>query len=45
MNLETFIENIKKKIQSRCAEAHINKDKNFVKDLQEFMSNISKIFI
>lgn len=45
MTLETFIENIKKKIQSRCAEAHINKDKNFVKDLQEFMSNISKIFI
>ena len=43
--LETFIENIKKKIQTRCAETHISKDKNMVKYLQEFMNNISKIFI
>ena len=43
--LETFIENIKKKIQTRCSETHISKDKNMVKYLQEFMNNISKIFI
>ena len=45
MTLESFIENIKKKIQTRCSEAHISKDKYLVKYLQEFMSNISKIFI
>ena len=45
LTLETFIENIKKKIQARCSEAHINKDKNLVKYLHEFMNNISKIFV
>ena len=45
LTLETFIENIKKKIQTRCSGAHISKDKYLVKYLQEFMSNISKIFI
>ena len=45
MTLETFIENIKKKIQTRCAEAHISKGKVINKYLQEFMTNISKIFV
>ena len=45
LTLETFIENIKKKIQTRCSEAHINKEKNLVKYLHEFLNNISKIFV
>ena len=44
MNLESFVDEIKKRIQLRCSEAHISKDKYLVKYLQEFMTNISKIF-
>ena len=44
MTLETFIDNIKKKIQNRCSETHISKDKIMLQYLQEFMNNISKIF-
>ena len=33
-----------KKIQDRCAEAKINKDKNLEKYILEFMEEISKIF-
>ena len=43
--LETFIEDIKKRIQERCSETNINKEKNMAKYLNEFMDNISKIFI
>ena len=45
MTLETFIENIKKKIQTRCSEAHISNGKVISKYLREFMNNISKIFV
>ena len=43
-NLEEFIEKIMKKIQVRCAEAKINKNKNMEKYIFEFMEDISKIF-
>ena len=43
-NLEEFIEKKMKKIQDRCAEAKINKDKNLEKYILEFMEEISKIF-
>ena len=43
-SLENFVEKIMKKIQMRCAEAQINKDKNIEKYIGEFMRGISKIF-
>ena len=43
-NLENFVENIMKKIQNRCADAQINKDKNLEIYVDEFMEDISKIF-
>jgi len=43
-NLENFVEKIIKKIQNRCAEAHINKNKNLEIYVDEFMDEISKIF-
>ena len=43
-SLENFVEKIMKKIQMRCAEAQINKDKNIEKYICEFMKGISKIF-
>ena len=43
-NLENFVEKIMKKIQNRCADAQINKDKNLEIYVDEFMEDISKIF-
>ena len=43
-NLENFVEKIMKKIQNRCAEANINKNKNLEIYVDEFMDEISKIF-
>ena len=45
MTLETFIDNIKQKIRNRCSDTHISKDQQMEKYLQEFMNNISKIFV
>ena len=44
LNLEIFIDKIKKNIQNRCSEAHISKDQNLQKYKDEFMKDISKIF-
>ena len=43
-NLENFVEKIMKKIQNRCADAQINKDKNLEIYVDEFMEDISIIF-
>ena len=43
-NLEKFIAKVLGKIQIKCAEAQISKDKNMEKYVEEFMKGISKIF-
>ena len=44
LTLETFIDDIKKKIRDKCSDKQISEDKNMEQYLQEFMNNISKIF-
>ena len=43
-NLENFVAKVLKKIQLKCSEAQISKDKNMEKYVEEFMKGISKIF-